>query len=169
MFVKNYKYIGLEAHNMEAKYSASLIAKWFLYYNYKLIEDEDADYISNLKLQKLLYYAQGSYLALTGKRLFKEDLYAWEHGPVVPEVYREYKINGSRGIEYTKGDYDGSVTEEDESILKQVYEIFGAYSAWGLRDKTHNEAPWKETDINKVIDTELIKNYFLENYVNEEA
>ena len=50
----------------EGLYKASLIAKWFLYYNQITMDQEDADLISNLKLQKLLYYAQGCFLAIKG-------------------------------------------------------------------------------------------------------
>jgi uncharacterized phage-associated protein len=49
----------------------------------KLSQPDIGDVISNLKLQKLLYYAQGFYLAIYGKALFEEDIVAWEHGPVV--------------------------------------------------------------------------------------
>ena len=46
-------------------YSAIDIAKWFLNENRSRMNDEDSDYITHLKLQKLLYYAQGCYLAVT--------------------------------------------------------------------------------------------------------
>ena len=140
-------------------YKATEIANWFLSYNDYLreIEDEDTDYISNLKLQKLLYYAQGSYLSIYDKPLFKESIEAWRHGPVVDSVYQKYKKFGSSGIdEFDKSDID----KETESLLKEVYKIFGKYSAWGLREMTHQEDPWKETDINQVISNEKIKKYF---------
>ncbi|WP_270595940.1 Panacea domain-containing protein [Anaerococcus vaginalis] len=145
-------------------YKATEIANWFLSYNDYLreIEDEDTDYISNLKLQKLLYYAQGSYLSIYDKPLFKESIEAWRHGPVVDSVYQKYKKFGSSGIdEFDKSDID----KETESLLKEVYKIFGKYSAWGLREMTHQEDPWKETDINQVISNEKIKKYFKEHYV----
>ena len=47
---------------------------------------------------------------------FSEKILAWDHGPVVNEVYQEYKVNRSRGIEYN-GDYDGSIKPEDEKIF----------------------------------------------------
>lgn len=150
----------------EGLYKASLIAKWFLYYNQITMDQEDADLISNLKLQKLLYYAQGCFLAIKGIPLFPEKILAWDHGPVVNEVYQEYKVNRSRGIEYN-GDYDGSIKPEDEKILKEVYSIFGQYSAWGLRNKAHNEQPWMETERNHEIKNDLIKDYFIKNYVSE--
>ena len=145
-------------------YSALTVAKWFLYRNQIEVENGSADYISNMKLQKLLYYAQGASLALLDKPIFNDEILAWEHGPVVRTVYRAYKSNGSNGIEYG-GDYCGSIKEEDENILEQVYNIFGQYSASGLRNMTHRETPWLETNRNNVISLDLIKNYFKENYV----
>lgn len=47
-----------------AKYKAFDIAEWFLLYNNYIMGESDADLITNLKLQKLLYYAQGCYLAI---------------------------------------------------------------------------------------------------------
>ena len=47
--------------------------------------------VSNLKLQKLLYYAQAWHLAFFGAPLFDEDFEAWVHGPVVPRVFRCYR------------------------------------------------------------------------------
>lgn len=150
--------------NEERIYDASTIAKWFLFYNDVQMNESDADLISNLKLQKLLYYAQGCFLAIKGTPLFHEKILAWDHGPVVNEIYQKYKSNGARGIDY-KGDYDNSIDPDDETLLRQVYEIFGQYSAWGLRNKTHEESPWKDTPRNHEISNESIRDYFLENYV----
>ena len=50
-------------------------------------QDSEEPDISNLKLLKLLYYAQGTFLALYGRPLFNESIEAWLHGPVVPDVY----------------------------------------------------------------------------------
>ena len=148
----------------EAKYSALQIAEWFLNYNRKQMNEEDAEYITNLKLQKLLYFAQGCYLALTDNPLFKEDILAWEHGPAVNEVYQKYKINGARGIQYDEK-FCENIDEQTQNILKQVYEVFGSYSAWALRNKTRQEAPWQNTIRNDIIDLELIKEYFKGRYV----
>lgn len=141
------------------------IAKWFINYNLKLrdIDNEDTDNITNLKLQKLLYYAQGSMLALKDKLLFSDEILAWSHGPVVKVVYDEFKHNGSNGIdEYFE---NISVDNDTEQVLIQVYNIFGRYSAWGLRNMTHQESPWLETKRNEVITIDKIKKYFKENYV----
>ena len=52
----------------------------------------------NLKLQKLVYYAQAWHLALRDVPLFEEDFEAWVHGPVIPALYQEYKKFGWRPI-----------------------------------------------------------------------
>ena len=62
----------------------------------------DREYdISNLRLQKLLYFIQAYYLGLKNKMpLFKEDFEAWDFGPVIPCVYQEYKAFGGSNIPY---------------------------------------------------------------------
>ena len=61
--------------------------------------DEDSgDIISNLKLQKLVYYAQGFSLAFFGEALFSEPIEAWMHGPVVPALYRKYSHYGNGAL-----------------------------------------------------------------------
>lgn len=155
-------------HNIQhVEYSAHDVANWFLNYNYQLreLEGEDTDDISNLKLQKLLYYAQGCFLAIKNRALFNDEIVAWKHGPVVEEVYFEFKNYGSSGIKNPNQGELKKFDDDTDALLRQVYEVFGKYSAWGLRELTHKEAPWKNTPQGFVITTDLIKDYFKENYV----
>lgn len=150
-------------------HNASDVAKWFLRRNNAEAVLNDADDISNLKLQKLLYYAQGICLGMTGKALFDDDIVAWQHGPVVVSVYEEYCRYGRNGITYTdelapREEY----TEHEEDILNKVYGYFGQFSAWKLRNMTHEEAPWQNTQKNHVIGAALMKDYFERHYVTEE-
>ena len=55
----------------------------------------DESDMTNMKLNKLLYYAQGIHLARTGHPLFRDQIEAWQHGPVVPSVYQQYKEFGA--------------------------------------------------------------------------
>ena len=132
--------------------------------NYFLSQaDEDAgDLISNLKLQKLLYYAQGYHIALKDKPLFPEKIEAWTHGPVVPEVYHKYKEFDGNPIPLPKG-FDFSIfDEETRKVLDEVYRVFGQFSAWKLRQMAHNEPPWAnavETE-DREITHEALKEYF---------
>lgn len=140
-------------------YSAKNIAEWFLNKNRILMNFEDSEYITNLKLQKLLYYAQGYFLAKKDTPLFKEDFLAWEHGPVIRKIYDEYKSNGANGIKYDK-DFNVEIDAGTERILEEVYEEYGQFTAWKLRNMTHEEMPWKTTPRNEIIKKEKIKDFF---------
>lgn len=107
---------------------------------------EDGE-ISNLKLQKLVYYAQGFHLAIYGQPLFEEDLEAWTHGPVAPSVYHHYKRYGSSPIP-VPDDYvvDRKFSEEQLDLLREIYDVFGQFSAGKLRNMTHSEPPWLENE-----------------------
>lgn len=121
----------------------------------------EEDLVSNMKLQKLLYYMQGFYLAYFDKPLFTDELEAWMYGPVVPQVYEAFKENGSKGIEYT-GEVIKLGTENEEKLFNEVYRIFAKYSATGLMDMTHSETPWKSTNtgVGNVISKEVMKQFF---------
>jgi uncharacterized phage-associated protein len=135
--------------------------------NYFLAKcDPDAgDEMSNLKIQKLVYYAQGFHLALTGEALFPEEIYAWAHGPVVPELYHTLKENGSAHIP-AADDFDAEAvfTLEQRELLDEVHETYGQFSAWKLRHMSHAEAPWKDADArgySLVISHEALQTFFL--------
>jgi uncharacterized phage-associated protein len=102
---------------------------------------EVGDPVTNLKLQKLLYYAQGWYLALHGgKPLFDDRIEAWPHGPVVPPVYGAYKEWGWNPI-------SGQIAEPAlapniKSFLNEVMEVYGIHNAYYLERLTHREKPW---------------------------
>lgn len=146
-------------------HSASDVAKWFLAHNQVMVDSGGAEYISNLKLQKLLYYAQGAFLVFMDAPLFDDPIEAWTHGPVVPTVYREYKRFKDKGICLKNGFELPSFSEAENELLLEVYNEFGQYSAWKLRNMTHQETPWKNTPIGEVIPLGLIKSYFKQNYV----
>lgn len=159
------------------KYTAQDIAKWFLYKNYaeqkeKVASNDDFevyDGITHLKLQKLLYNAQGVYLATTGQKLFNDDLVAWDHGPVVKDVYDTYCVFGRNPIIIPSTPENDEIVRNIESdaetkdILDMVYDNFSIYTAWQLREMSHAKgSPWDKTQKNEVIDPELIKKYFEE-------
>lgn len=135
--------------------SASQVAQLIL-----ALADEE-ELISNLKLQKLLYYAQGFHLAMHGAPLFPEQIKAWEHGPVVPAVWQEYRDFGANAIP-SHGDIDlGAFTAEETEVVKEVYAVYGQFSAWKLRNLTHEEAPWSSTPRDGVISHKKLVDYFI--------
>ena len=138
-----------------AKLTAQNIAEYFL----SLCSDDCGDNISNLKLQKLVYYAQGFNLAFNGKALFKEDIFAWQHGPVVPSLYRKYSCYGNGAIPVPQIDFS-LYSKAVKELLDEIWKVFGQFSAWKLRNMTHEELPWKNTPLNEVISHEIMENYF---------
>lgn len=135
--------------------TAKDIAEYFIY---KATIDDDI--ITNLKLQKLLYYAQGFSLALFDMELFKEPLQKWTHGPVVPDMYHLYKEHGAGAISGINNlDLSKYSTREIE-LLDEVYSVYGQFSGWVLRDMTHVEPPWQNTPDGQEISLDAMKDYF---------
>jgi len=99
--------------------------------------------LSNLKLQKLLYYAQGLYFAECGEPMFGEDFQAWRHGPVCSGVYHAYKQYGSEPIPFSNVN-PWDIPPRSRHILDQVIVEYGEMSAWDLRELTHSEDPWRD-------------------------
>lgn len=101
--------------------------------------DGEPEALTCLKLQKLLYYAQGLAAAHRGSLLFSDKIKAWRDGPVVPKVWQEFKSPGS--VRCTKNVVDLSI--EDRMFLRQVWRTYGKYTGEELSKRTHNEPPWK--------------------------
>ncbi len=163
-------------------YKAQEIAKWFLYKNYAEQKEKVAsndnyevyDGITHLKLQKLLYNAQGVYLATKNKKLFEDDLLAWDHGPVVKDVYDTYCVFGRNQIIIPATPENNKIVNKIESdveakeVLDFVYDNFTIYTAWQLREMSHAKgSPWYQTQKNKVIDVEIIKEYFQKEVIEQ--
>jgi len=119
---------------------------------------EHGDTISNLKLQKMMYYQQGFHLAYFGTPLFDEDIVAWQYGPVVPSVYKEYKSFESNSISTSKEGI--SLSDDEEELFNNVYEEYNRFSAVALMKMTHEESPWKTTEINSVISRDKMIAFF---------
>lgn len=120
------------------------------------------DFLTNMKLNKLMYYAQAWCLVRYGKPLFKETICAWKHGPVIPRVYNIYKPFISQPITIMKDpSYIYSLSQEEEEILIDVMLNYGKLTASALVNKTHVPGgPWEQTEQMKEIPQELIKAYF---------
>ena len=136
---------------------------------------EDDDTISNLKLQKLLYYCQGYYIALTeGKEvLFNDEIQAWLYGPVFPEVYGYYKESNKnyslpRPDESEFLEINKKLTLDQKKIIMSVYNRFKELSGEDLVYLTHQEDPWKNKEeeivktgnMNSVITKEDLYKFF---------
>lgn len=102
------------------------------------------DDISNLKLQKLLYYCQAWHLALHGELLFPERIKAWVHGPVVPQVFHYYKddLHARDWTELPNPTNPPRLPLAAIEHINSVLETYGTFSAYHLERLTHQEEPW---------------------------
>ncbi len=121
--------------------------------------------ISNLKLQKMLYFVQAEMLVARGRPCFRGTIEAWDFGPVAPQVYRKYKVYGSGSIPYVGKDRFDEIASADREIIDRIVDECGPYSAAALVEITHNQDPWREAyrpGCSRPIENESIRSYFLE-------
>ena len=135
-------------------------------------------YISNLKLQKLMYYVQAWHLAIYEEPMFNSKFEAWVHGPVLPELYVDYKSFGYTPISLEKykdaDDCDKYIKTfkvnlgEKASFIEEVTEEYFGEDAYTLEDMTHKETPWIEArnglppDVpsNNIISEDTMKDFY---------
>jgi uncharacterized phage-associated protein len=103
---------------------------------------EAGDPVTNLKLQKLLYYVQGWHLALKGERAFGERLEAWVHGPVQPGVYQQYKQYRWNPITHEVA--DPNFDADFAGLVDEVLQQYGVETGLQLERRSHREPPWLE-------------------------
>ena len=127
--------------------------------------------ISNLKLQKILYFVQAEFLVTTPDHTpcFQNRIEAWDFGPVVPDVYHQYKIYGSSIIPSVANDpfsdYYEKISPADQEKINSIIQQAAGYSAAQLVQITHNQAPWKNAyrqGFNNQISNKAILEYFKE-------
>lgn len=145
--------------NLNNKSKINVVANYFIY---------RCGDITNLALQKLLYYAQGFYFAFNNKFLFVEDCEAWVHGPVYREIYKKFKENKFNPIEPLYLFDEFSFSDSEKLVLDNVVKNLGCYSGKILENFTHLESPWidargslkPEDYSDEIIDKDDIANYF---------
>lgn len=103
--------------------------------------------MSNLKLQKLVYYADAWYLAFFDKKLVDEGFQAWIHGPVSRVLYNRFSSTKSlysdiTSLDCTPGFELSDVPAAAAAHIDSVLEVYGAFTGAQLEDMTHKEEPW---------------------------
>ncbi|WP_394903665.1 Panacea domain-containing protein [Clostridium butyricum] len=160
------------------KYKVMDVAQYVI--NYSI---ENGISITNLKLQKLLYYIQAAFLVeKNGESCFIEAIENWRHGPVVDEVYKKFKKYASDEIEYLNEYSKMEVTDDfklkvviskysdnpiktgdakDRNIIKKVIKSYENVDPWDMVERTHQEDPWKlDSDRDQEITIDSMLHYF---------
>ncbi len=119
----------------------------------------ESDNLTLMKLLKLIYFAHGWHLAITGNSLIDERIEAWQFGPVVPSIYHSFKEYGSNPITEPGQEFEGNdlqsfklVTPKLEpspfvdAFMAKIWEIYGHLTAFQLSEMTHQPGtPWYKT------------------------
>lgn len=141
----------------------------------------DGKKLTPMQVQKLVYFAHGWNLALTGEPLIDERIEAWEYGPVVKSLYKDFREFGSGfitklakapdldGAEYSwttpciDDGPDDELNEFTKALVQKIWEVYGGYSAFRLSEMTHAEtSPWTAARRNphQFIPDDSIRDYF---------
>ncbi|KKR18344.1 MAG: Prophage ps3 protein 01 [candidate division CPR2 bacterium GW2011_GWC1_41_48] len=146
------------------KVNAIDIANYFVV----LASHIDENDLTNLKLQKLLYFAQGKYIAQYKNPIFDEEIEAWALGPVVKNVYSAFKSCGNFPI--TVFDVPAepqNISQQLGDFLNKIWEDVGKFSASFLVKQTHKpNTPWNkfyQEGENNIIPKAEIGSYFKSN------
>lgn len=153
-----------KSYNYQGKYTAEDIASYVIR---KCTLDNCA--ISNLQLQKILYYLQEEFFKEKRIALFTDEIEAWQFGPVVEMVYRKYCGYGSFPI-YEKEKPLQEITLKDRSLIDKVVEEKRRIKSWDLVEMTHEPGtPWDQTYRKGVGERDIIQKEMIAEYAGKEA
>lgn len=163
---------------MHSPYPSKAIANEFL----KLAAKSNSADVSPMKLQKLVYFADAWNLAFHNDPLIKDEIQAWQYGPVIEDVYHEFKDFGNSritrmatDIDFSAGKFISSEPEvpstdhETHNLLKEIWRVYGKFSPIQLSNLTHaSGTPWSmvanaygsQLPRGVTIPNELIKQHF---------
>ena len=113
----------------------------YMIYSYENFSNSQLDN-QELKLQKLMYFAQRESYALMGEPLFDNEFEGWIHGPVLPEL-RYYFDENYKSTQNS----DLILCDRDKYIINSTIAKYGQYDAWYLRNLSHDEISWKNSRI----------------------
>lgn len=97
--------------------------------------------IDEMKLHKLLYFAQRESLIQRQEPLFDAVFYGWKFGPILKEIRIAYRDDSF----YTSIPSD--VVDRITPIMDKVFEEYAGKDSWSLSRLTHGEFAWKNSRI----------------------
>ena len=127
-------------------------------------DEKNGEYysLSNLKLQKLLYYCQGGHYRWDQEQLIEDAQFqAWRYGPVIPTIYRKFSKYGQNDIPTNTGEY--FLENNEKETIAAVWSQLKTMHAYTLVNSSHEETPWRNVYVegqNNDIDNIEILRYF---------
>jgi uncharacterized phage-associated protein len=131
---------------LDAKGLSNLLLDW---------GDADGVRISPMKLQKLVFFLHADFLVKHGRALIKQEFEAWDHGPVIPSLYSEFKPFQDRAITARAKAFDAlravtvtasyRLSASDLQCVRELYDFYKKLSAFELSRRSHDfEGVWRQ-------------------------
>lgn len=141
-------------------HDSKVVANHFL-----ALAEEKKDTLTPMQLLKLVYIAHGWMLGLYGRPLIKDEVQAWQYGPVIPHLYNKIRHFKSNAVTGSLSCDNETLDNEERSIVEQVYNIYGHLSGPHLSRLTHQiGSPWALTyrpgDFGAVISNDVIEDHY---------
>lgn len=144
------------------------IAKYFIFKG----KNSEKYRVTNMKLHKLLYFSQGFHLAIENKPIFFEEIYMYEHGPLIKSVHAKYRKYTYHTIPEECND-EFSFNQDTREFLDDVWNLFKLYTSKVLEEIITNDEPWKRARENlflyqiptEPLDLNFTKEYFKKEYI----
>ena len=124
---------------MKSKYDALELSKKVI-----SLAEENGLYISNLQLQKVMYYIQGNFMKEFNKKAFLDNIECWEYGPVIKKIWSTFNVYGSSPIRGINSQLN--ITEDEKCLIISILKDKLSMNVWRLVDETHDELPWKNAN-----------------------
>ena len=105
----------------------------YVFEEYKRVTGEVID---EMKLHKLLYFAQRESLAITNEPLFEGEFEGWKYGPACKEIRNSITPDGII-------DSFEDISDECKYIINNVIQEYGALASWKLSELSHKELSWR--------------------------
>ena len=154
---ENYLFLKIAANVSQSKMvmKANQISNYII----SLAQNNPEENLTNMKLQKILYYLQGFHLALFNEVLFEEEIEAWKYGPVISKEYYTFKVYGNNSIIVPETNHSFDyLRDKQKKFINKVYGYFRQFSPVKMMELTHEESPWLDTyGKSQVIDNEILK------------
>ena len=117
-----------------------------------------AEPVTPLRLQKLLYFCQAVHLKRHNQPLFNEDFVRWDYGPVIKDIYNDYKKYERNVIDVERQLDSFNLTRDEESTVIDTLRAFNDDSTAKLVNITHDiSSPWNYGEANTIITKNSIK------------
>lgn len=129
------------------------------------LADRANDTLSPMQLLKLVYIAHGWMLGLHGRPLIRDEVHAWQYGPVIPRLYNVTRKFKSQPVQGPLPAAAEELTADESAVVDRVYALYGNLTGPALSRITHAVGtPWEVTyrpgEFGMVISNDIIEDHY---------